>query len=69
MDWSMQQRYAKKRIYLELFERRLIDHAAAIHLTSEMEAGQTQKWQFTPPSHYDPKWDRPGCLQKFTPEG
>ncbi len=49
MSWSMTQKNLKKRLYLRLIERRLIDRAAAIHLTSAMEETQQQKWGFKPP--------------------
>jgi glycosyltransferase involved in cell wall biosynthesis len=49
MDWSMQQKSLKKRIYLRLVEERLINQAAAIHATSSMEAEQQQKWSFASP--------------------
>jgi len=48
MNWSMQQKAAKKKVYLALVERRLINQAAAIHLTSELEARQIRKMGFTP---------------------
>ena len=48
MDWSMQQGLLKKRVYLALFERKLIDRAAAIHLTTKMEADQQAKYRFVP---------------------
>lgn len=49
MRWSMTRKSLKKRLYLALVERRLIDHAAAIHLTSAMEQAQQQRWGFKPP--------------------
>lgn len=49
MHWSMTQKSLKKRLYLALIERRLTNHAAAIHLTSDMERAQQQRWAFKPP--------------------
>ena len=48
MTWSMQQKMLKKRLYLALIERRLIDSAAAIHCTSWLESEQTSHWNFKP---------------------
>lgn len=44
MTWSMSQKPLKKRIYLAIIERRLMDRALAIHCTSALEAKQTEKW-------------------------
>ena len=49
MIWSMSQKALKKRLYLALVERALVDHAAAIHCTSLMEKRQTEQWGFRPP--------------------
>ena len=49
MTWSMRQRPLKKRAYLELVERRLINQAAAIHCTSSLEQQQLGIWGFRPP--------------------
>lgn len=46
MTWSMAQKALKKRIYLELVERRIIDAAAAIHCTSLLESEQLRQWGF-----------------------
>jgi glycosyltransferase involved in cell wall biosynthesis len=43
-DWSMAQRQLKKRLYLRLFGRRLIDRASAVHCTAEAELQQARKW-------------------------
>ena len=49
MTWSMSQKPLKKRAYLALVERRLIDRAAAIHCTSSLEQQQLGTWGFRPP--------------------
>jgi glycosyltransferase involved in cell wall biosynthesis len=49
MTWSMSQRPIKKRVYLELIERRLMNRAAAIHCTSSLEQQQLNPWGFRPP--------------------
>lgn len=43
-DWSMKQRYAKKRIYLRVAGKRLLEEAAAVHCTAEAEKDQACKW-------------------------
>lgn len=43
-DWCMAQRGPKKRLYLALGGRRLLDHAAAVHCTAEAERDQARKW-------------------------
>lgn len=50
MDWPMHQKRLKKRLYLALVERGLIDNAAAIHVTCSMEQQHLQKWRFHPPT-------------------
>jgi glycosyltransferase involved in cell wall biosynthesis len=42
--WSLAQRPAKKRLYLALFARGLLEHAAAVHCTAEGERRQTTRW-------------------------
>ena len=46
MTWSMAQKALKKRIYLELVERRIVNAAAAIHCTSWLESEQLRRWGF-----------------------
>jgi glycosyltransferase involved in cell wall biosynthesis len=48
MTWSMSQKPLKKRVYLELIERRLINRAAAIHCTSSLEQRQLAQWSLCP---------------------
>lgn len=43
-DWCMAQRGLKKRVYLSLAGRRLLDGAAAVHCTAEAERAQASKW-------------------------
>ena len=47
-DWSMAQRTLKKRIYLALAGRKLLNGAAVVHCTAEAELAQAKKW-FTNP--------------------
>jgi glycosyltransferase involved in cell wall biosynthesis len=49
MTWSMSQKRLKKRAYLALVERRLVNGAAAIHCTSSLEEQQLRPWGFRPP--------------------
>jgi glycosyltransferase involved in cell wall biosynthesis len=49
MNWSMGEKALKKRLYLALLERRIINKAAAIHVTSSLEKHQLQKRRFEPP--------------------
>jgi glycosyltransferase involved in cell wall biosynthesis len=49
MSWSMRQKSIKKRVYLFLIERYLINKAAAIHCTTQLEQAQLSKWHFNPP--------------------
>jgi glycosyltransferase involved in cell wall biosynthesis len=49
MTWSMSQKPLKKRAYLALVERRLVNGAAAIHCTSYLEQQQLSPWGFRPP--------------------
>lgn len=48
MNWAMGHKGFKKRLYLALVERRIINHAAAIHMTSSLERQQWNQWGFTP---------------------
>jgi len=43
-DWSMSQRSVKKRIYLALAGRRLLNQSAAVHCTADAELAQAGKW-------------------------
>jgi glycosyltransferase involved in cell wall biosynthesis len=43
-DWGMLRRSTKKKLYLSLFGRRVLDHAAAIHCTAEAEWREASKW-------------------------
>jgi len=43
-DWCMTQRAGKKRLYLMLAGRRLLENAAYVHCTAEAEKQQSQKW-------------------------
>ncbi len=47
-DWSMSQRTLKKRVYLAMFARRLLDAAAAVHFTADAELVQARKWFSNP---------------------
>lgn len=43
-DWCMSQRRLKKTLFLKLFNRGLLNHAAAIHCTAQAELDQASKW-------------------------
>jgi glycosyltransferase involved in cell wall biosynthesis len=43
-DWAMSQAPAKKRLFLSLGGRALLEHAAAVHCTAEGELAQSRKW-------------------------
>lgn len=43
-DWSMKQRSMKKRIYLRLAAKRLLEEAAFVHCTASEELRQSQVW-------------------------
>jgi glycosyltransferase involved in cell wall biosynthesis len=43
-DWSMRQKPLKKRLYLALAGRRLLEEAAAIHCTAQGELDQAGRW-------------------------
>jgi len=43
-DWSMSQRGPKKRAYLALVGRRLLERAAYVHCTAQAEMDQSKKW-------------------------
>ncbi len=43
-DWCMTQRRAKKRAYLALFGRRMLEGAGAVHCTTEAELRQARPW-------------------------
>jgi glycosyltransferase involved in cell wall biosynthesis len=47
-DWPMAQRPLKKRLYLALAGRRLLDRAAAVHCTAAAELEQARKWFSNP---------------------
>ncbi|TWT90952.1 GDP-mannose-dependent alpha-(1-2)-phosphatidylinositol mannosyltransferase [Pseudobythopirellula maris] len=43
-DWSMAQRGLKKRVYLALGGRKMLEHAALVHCTAEAERDQAERW-------------------------
>lgn len=43
-DWSMSQRAPKKKLYLALVGRRLLERAAFVHCTAQAEFDQSKKW-------------------------
>jgi len=43
-DWSMSQRTLKKRLYLALGGRAMLERAAAVHCTAAFEQEQAKKW-------------------------
>lgn len=43
-DWCMSQKSAKKRLYLALAGRKLLERAARIHCTAEAELAQSRVW-------------------------
>ncbi|MFO0830253.1 MAG: glycosyltransferase [Phycisphaerales bacterium] len=43
-EWSMQQRHIKKRMYLLLAGRAMLERAAAVHCTAEGELLQSRRW-------------------------
>jgi len=43
-DWSMEQRGLKKRTYLKLFGRRMLEGAAGLHFTAAGEQTQAMRW-------------------------
>ena len=49
MTWSMSQKRLKKRVYWSVVERRLMDRAAAIHCTSELEQEQLAAFELAAP--------------------
>jgi glycosyltransferase involved in cell wall biosynthesis len=71
MDWSMSQKTLKKRLYLALIERHLINGAAAIHVTCALEQQQQEKWRFEPPAVVIPngvdvaRFGGPSCQGKW----
>jgi glycosyltransferase involved in cell wall biosynthesis len=69
MTWSMSQKAIKKRAYLALVERRLINGAAAIHCTSHLEEQQLGTWGFRPPSMVLPNALDLTPFAKLPPQG
>ncbi len=43
-DWSMAQRWFKKRVYWQVVARSMLAHASAIHCTAALELRQSRKW-------------------------
>ena len=43
-DWCMAQKSLKKKLYLALAARRLLEEAAAVHCTAQAELDQSSKW-------------------------
>lgn len=43
-DWSMEQKWLKKRVFHALIYKRLLERAAAVHCTAQAELDQSRKW-------------------------
>jgi glycosyltransferase involved in cell wall biosynthesis len=43
-DWSMEQKWLKKRVFHALIYKRLLEKAAAVHCTAQAELDQSRKW-------------------------
>ncbi len=43
-DWCMEQKPLKKRLYLAVAGRRMLERAAAVHVTAEAEGAQSSRW-------------------------
>lgn len=43
-DWCMDQKGIKKRLYLSLGARSMLEHAAAVHCTAQAELTQSRRW-------------------------
>jgi glycosyltransferase involved in cell wall biosynthesis len=43
-DWSMAQRWFKKRVYWQCIARSMLAHAEAVHCTATLELRQSRKW-------------------------
>ena len=54
MDWTMRAKWLKKRLYMQVIERRAMQHAAAIHCTSELEQAHIRQWRFQAPTRLIP---------------
>ena len=48
MNWAMNEKKLKKHVYLELIERKWINRASSIHVTSLLEERQLEQWGFKP---------------------
>lgn len=46
--WCLKQKYLKKKLYLEIFERRRINGASNLHVTTSFEADEVAAQKFTP---------------------
>ncbi len=69
MEWSMGRKWLKKRIYLQLVERRFTEAASAIHCTSEMELEQIKHWKFKSPAVLIPNGVDLRPFQSLPPKG
>jgi glycosyltransferase involved in cell wall biosynthesis len=54
MTWSMNEKRLKKRVYLEIIEKRIINNAATIHVTGALEEQQLHNWKFRAPASIIP---------------
>lgn len=54
MTWSMQEKWLKKKLYLLLVERDIMNGAAVLHCTSQPELEQIEQWRFKPPTVFIP---------------
>jgi glycosyltransferase involved in cell wall biosynthesis len=69
MEWAMQRKGLKKRLYMGLVERRQTQRAAAIHCTSQLELHQIQRWKFGPPAVLIPNAVNLEAFKTLPPRG
>src|SRR5574338_1704436 len=69
MDYCIGQKALKKLLYLKLIEEKIINNAAALHMSSKLEAQQARKWRFRPPVSIIPNSIDLAKYKKLPPRG
>lgn len=67
-DWALRQKWFKKRIYLSLFARPMLNASAFVHCTSEQEANESRRHAPSTTFRVIPNLIDLGGLEPVTPE-
>ena len=69
LPWALRQRRLRKRLYLSLFGRKLLNGAVSLHCTDEAEAGAASQLGLQPPTFVVPNGIETSRFRRLPPRG